>query len=115
VAAFLEARLQELEGRFVVVWDGGSRHRGDPIRQLTSHFAARLSREALPPWAPTLNPVDSLWGGLKYDQWCNFAPWDALQLKERVIAELTAIREDQTFLRNLYHASELPIPRTLLS
>jgi putative transposase len=114
VAAFLEAMLQELEGRFVVVWDGGTMHRGDPIRQLTSHFAARLSLEDLPPWAPTLNPVDTLWGWLKYDQLCNFAPQDALQLDERVIAELTAIREDQTFLRNLYHGSELPIPRTLL-
>ena len=114
VAAFLEAMLQELEGRFVVVWDGGPMHRGDPIRQLTSHFAARLSLEALPPWAPTLNPIDTLWGWLKYDQLCNFAPQDALQLNERVIAELTAIREDQTFLRNLYHGSALPIPRTLL-
>jgi putative transposase len=115
VAAFLEAMLQELEGRFVVVWDGGSMHRGDPIRQLTSHFADRLSLEALPPWAPTLNPVDTLWGWLKYDQLCNFAPRDVLRLNERVIAELTAIREDQTFLRNLYHGSELPIPRTLLT
>jgi hypothetical protein len=114
VAAFLEAMLQELAGRFVVVWDGGTMHRGDPIRQLTSHFADRLSLEDLPPWAPTLNPVDTLWGWRKYDQLCNFAPRDALQLNERVIAELTAIREDQTFLRNLYHGSELPIPRTLL-
>ena len=115
VAAFLEAMLHDLPGRFVVVWDGGPMHRGDPIRQLTSHFADRLSLEDLPPWAPTLNPVDTLWGWLKYDQLCNFAPRDALQLDERVIMELTAIREDQTFLRNLYHGSELPIPRTLLS
>ena len=32
VAAFLEAMLQELAGRFVVVWDGGTMHKGDPIR-----------------------------------------------------------------------------------
>jgi putative transposase len=114
VAAFLEAMLHDLPGRFVVVWDGGTMHRGDPIRQLTSHFADRLSLEDLPPWAPTLNPVDTLWGWLKYDQLCNFAPRDTLHLNERVIIELTAIREDQTFLRNLYHGSELPIPRTLL-
>ena len=34
VAAFLEAMLQELAGRFVVVWDGGTMHKGDPIHQL---------------------------------------------------------------------------------
>jgi putative transposase len=115
VAAFLEAMLRELAGRFVVVWDGGTMHRGDPIRQLMSHFSDRLSLEDLPAWAPMLCPVEPLWGWLKYDQLCNFGPRDALQLNGRVIAELTSIREDQTFLRNLYHASELPLPRTLLS
>jgi hypothetical protein len=114
VAAFLEAMLRELAGRFVVVWDGGTMHRGDPIRQLTSHFADRLSVEDLPPWAPMLCPVEPLWGWLKYDQLCNFAPHDAVELDGRVVAELTAIRDDQVFLRNLYHASELPLPRTLL-
>jgi transposase len=114
MAAFLEAMLQELEGRFVIVWDGGPMHRGDPIRQLTSHFAARLSLESLPSWAPMLNPVDSLWAWLKYDRLCNFAPQDAQELDGRVVAELATIRDDQEFLRNLYHASELPLPRTLL-
>jgi hypothetical protein len=114
MAAFLEAMLQELDGRFVVVWDGGPMHRGDPIRQLTSHFADRLSLEDLPPWAPMLNPVEPVWGWLKYDQLCNFAPQDALELDGRVIAELTTVRDDQEFLRNMYHASELPLPRTLL-
>jgi hypothetical protein len=114
VAAFLEAMLRDLSGRFVAVWDGGPMHKGDPIRQLTSHFADRLSLEALPPWAPMLNPVEPLWGWLKYDQLCNFAPHDTPELDGRVIAELTTIRDDQVFLRNLYHASELPLPRTLL-
>jgi hypothetical protein len=56
VAAFLEAMLQELPGRFVVVWDGGT-----------------------------------MWGWLKYDRLCNFAPRDAHELDGRVVAELTAI------------------------
>ena len=114
VAAFLEAMLRELAGRFVVVWGGGTMHKGDPIRQLTAHFADRLTLEALPPWAPMLNPVEPLLGWLKYDQLCNFAPHDVLELDARAVAELTAIRDDQAFLRNLYHASELPLPRTLL-
>jgi putative transposase len=115
VTAFLEARLQELDGRFVLVWDGGTMHRGDPIRQLASHFSDRLIWEDLPPWAPMLCPVEPLWGWLKYDQLCNFAPHDAIELNGRVVAELMAIRDDQVFLRNLFHASELPLPRTLLS
>jgi hypothetical protein len=114
VVAFLEAMLQKLTGRFVVVWDGGTMHKGDPIRQLASRFADRLSLEDLPPWAPMLNPVEPLWGWLKYDRLCNFGPQNVAELDDRVIAELTSIQDDQTFMRNLYHASELPLPRTLL-
>jgi hypothetical protein len=114
VAAFLEAMLQELAGRFVVIWDGGPMHKGDPIRALEVHFADRLSVEALPPWAPMLDPVESLWGWLKWEQLSNFAPHDVGELDSRVVAELTTIRDDQEFLRNLFHASELPLPRTLL-
>lgn len=115
VTAFLEAMLQELAGRYVLVWDGGPMHRGDPIRQLASHFRDRLTVENLPPWAPMLCPIEPLWGWLKYDQLCNWAPHDTIELNDRVVAELRAIRDDQVFLKNLFHASELPLPRTLLS
>jgi hypothetical protein len=114
VAAFLEAMLHELTGRLIVVWDGGPMHKGDPIRQLADHFADRLYLEALPPWAPMLNPVEPLWGWLKYDRLCNYTPHDAVELDARVVAELAAVGGDQRFLKDLYHASELPLPRALL-
>ena len=115
VTAFLEAMLPDLPGRFVVVWDGGTMHKGEPIRALEAHFADRLSVEWLPPFAPMLNPVEPLWSWLKYSRLNNFTPRDPVELDGRVITELTAIRGDQAFLRNLFHASELPIPLTLLS
>jgi DDE superfamily endonuclease len=115
MAAFLEAMMHDLDGRFVVVWDGGPMHKGDPIRQLTDEFDDRLCLEALPPWAPMLNPTEPLWGWLKYGRLCNYAPRDAAELGGRVVAELASVESDQDFLRNLYHASELPLPRTLLS
>src|SRR6476469_3251734 len=42
VTAFLEAMMHDLDGRFVVVCDGGPMHKGDPIHRLTDHFADRL-------------------------------------------------------------------------
>lgn len=65
MAAFLEAMMHDLDGRLVVVWDGGPMHRGDPIGQLTGQFVDRLRLESLPPWAPMLNPTGPLWGWLK--------------------------------------------------
>ena len=115
MAAFLEAMLKDLSGRFVVVWDGGPMHKGDPIRDLMRHFAARLDLERLPPYAPILNPVEPLWSWLKWGRLSNLGPKDAYELDARAIAELTKVRGDQAFLRNLFHASDLPMPRALLS
>ncbi len=115
VTAFVEAMLKDLGGRFVVVWDGGNMHKGEPIEALVSHFADRLSLERLPPFAPMLNPVEPLWSWLKWERLSNYAPHDVRELDDRVGAELALKRDDQRFLRNLFHASELPLPRALLS
>jgi len=115
VTAFLEAMLKELSGRFVVIWDGGTMHKGEPIDALAAQFADRLSLERLPPFAPMLDPVEWLWSWLKWERFSNFAPHDVHELDQRVVAELTSKRDDQRFLRNLFHASELPLPRALLS
>jgi putative transposase len=115
VTAFIEAMLKDLGGRFVAVWDGGPMHKGEPIAALAAHFADRLCLEALPPWAPELNPVEWLWSWLKWERLSNFAPHDVHELDGRVTAELASKRDDQGFLRNLFHASELPLPRALLS
>jgi transposase len=115
VTAFIEAMLRDLPGRFVVIWDGGPMHKGEPIRALEAQFADRLALERLPPWAPMLNPVESLWSRLKWGRLSNFPPHDVGELDKRVVAELAVRRADQKFLRNLFHASELPLPRTLLS
>lgn len=115
VAAFLEAMLKELSGRFVVVWDGGPMHKGDPIRALVGHFGERLDLERLPPYAPMLNPVEPLWSWLKWGRLSNLGPRDAHELDARVMAELAKVHQDQAFLRNLFHASDLPLPRALLS
>jgi transposase len=88
---------------------------GEPIRASEAQFADRLILEMLPPWAPMLKPVEPLWSWLKWERLRNFAPHEVDELDARVIAELASKRADQAFLRNLFHASELTLPRTLLS
>lgn len=115
VAVFLGALLMELSGRWIVVWDGGPMHKGDPIRDLLQQHGDRLCLEPLPAYAPMLNPVEVLWSWLKYSRLCNFAPHDTNQLHGAVIEELKSIEADQERLRSLFHASDLPLPRALLS
>lgn len=73
-AAFIEALLKELDQRVIVLWDGGTMHQGDPIRELTRRFAGQLCLEPLTAYAPMLNPVEYVWSWLKNSRLNNFAP-----------------------------------------
>jgi transposase len=114
VAEFLRGAVQWLDAPLVVIWDGGTMHKGDPINQLVEESKGRLDLERLPAHAPDLMPVEQVWAWLKYDRLCNFPPQDAHELNEAIMRELDPIRDDQTRLRNFFHASRLPLPRTLL-
>jgi transposase len=115
VAAFLSGALQWLAEPLIVIWDSGTMHKGGPLREPLTQFKGRLESEPLPAHAPMLNPVEQVWTWLKYDRLCNFAPQNAHDLNEVVIHELEPIREDQERLQGFFHASDLPLPRTLLS
>lgn len=110
MAAFLEHLMRALPHRLLVVWDGGGMHKGDPIRDAVARFAPRLHLERLPPYAPMLNPVESLWSWLKHGRLSNYAPPDAATLDERIHHELDRITADQEFLKHMWQASELPLP-----
>ncbi len=113
VAFFLEHLLHRL-GALVVIWDGGTMHKGDPIRALVQRSEGRLVIEPLPAHGAELMPVEQLWTWLKYGQLCNFAPENASQLRIVVRAKLKAVCTNQQQMRGFFHASALPLPRALL-
>lgn len=113
VAVFLEVVMRELPYRLVVLWDGGNMHKGDPIRAALQRFRPRLTIEKLPAWAPMIDPAEPVFSWLKYGRLCNYAPANAQELNKTVLAELRAVDQDQGCLRNLWHGSELPLPKPL--
>jgi hypothetical protein len=114
VAHFLREMLKHLRGPVIIIWDGGSMHKGPEIRQLLEEFP-RLTLEPLPPYAPELNPVEQIWTYLKWSRLCNLAPADVHELHQRASQELKAIRKDQDRLRSCWAGSDLPWPRALAS
>ena len=107
-AEFLKLLLRRLPGHLIVIWDGGPMHKGDPIRALLARYPQRLTLERLPPYAPMLNPVEQLWGWLKYGRLSNFAAHNAHELNRRIIARLNVICRNQRRLQAFFRASELP-------
>jgi len=93
VAWFLGHLLRHLRGPVIVVWDNGPMHSGSSIRELQKKYS-RLHLERLPPYAPDLNPVEHLWGYLKWSRLCNYAPQDSVELDRVAFQELDAVRLD---------------------
>jgi putative transposase len=104
---FLRYLLQHLRGAVIVVWDGGPMHKGEPIRQVLHDFP-RLSLERLPPYAPDLNPVEYLWGYLKYGKLPNFLPDDIFQLNAVVNAHIRRTRQSPQRLTGFFQAAGMP-------
>ena len=115
VAEFISGAVQGLPGPVIALWDGGSMHKGEPIRALLEQSQRRLEIEPLPAQAPTLMPVEFLWRWLKYGRLCNFTPRDAHHLNQAVVRELDAILDNQVLLSSFFHQSQLPLPLTRIT
>lgn len=115
VAALVGELLGSLGTPLVVIWDGGTMHKGDPIRELVAQQAGRLWLERMPAYGSELMPVEYLWGWLKGKRLSNFAAHDVRELHGAAVRELTALQQDHKLLRSFFHAATLTPPRTRLS
>jgi transposase len=109
VVEFLRDLLRHLRGKVIVVWDGGSNHKGPVIRKFLARNK-RLQLERLPAYCPELNPVEAVWSWLKYGKLSNFVPQNVDDLDDWVLEYLIPLKEDRDLLRRLWDGSELPFP-----
>lgn len=115
VAALVGELLGSLGTPLVLIWDGGTMHKGDPIRDLVAQEAGRVCLERLPAYGSELMPVEYLWAWLKGERLSNFAARDVRELNEAAVRELTVAQKDQDLLRSFFHATTLTLPRKLLT
>jgi transposase len=109
VIRFLRCVLGSLPGKVVVVWDGGSNHKGPAMRRFLARNK-RLHLERLPAYAPELNPVETVWSWLKYAQLSNFVPDDLAQLDGEINNRLKRLTGNRDLLNSLWDGSEMPFP-----
>jgi transposase len=106
VCEFLRYLLRHLRGHVFVVWDNASIHKGERIREICHQFP-RLHLEALPPYAPQLNPDEAVWADAK-GRLANGCPDDITALGRRLRRTLRDIKRSPRRLRRCIHQSELP-------
>jgi transposase len=103
---FLRRLLREYTGPLIVVWDRGNMHKGPHVRQVLEEFP-RLSIEQLPPYCPDLNPIEPLWGWIKYGRLANFCPKTLRELTSKVANIIATAAENLSLLDRFTRAAGL--------
>ena len=106
VRDFLRYLLQHLRGPVIVIWDNGGIHKGKLIREFLRHYP-RLHLEALPPYAPELNPDEGVWTQTK-NTLANGRPDNVAELWWHLRDTLDALAYNPPSLRACVHNSDLP-------
>ena len=103
---FLRDLLRHLRGPVIVLWDGGTIHKGPLVRALCAEFP-RLHLERFPPYAPELNPDEGVWT-LAKGRLANGRPDDRAVLWAQLFVTLLGIRHSPRLLRGCITQSDLP-------
>jgi len=93
-----------------VVWVKSAIH--GKARAVKAFLAADRTVAAadFPGYVPGLNPDGGVWGYTEYDRLANFAPAGTRGLRERVNAELRALKRQAYFLYSFSRHTDLPLP-----
>ena len=106
VVVFLRLLLRHLRGSIVLIWDGGSIHRGAIVEELLARHP-RLQVERFPAYAPELNPDEQVWNHFKATL-ANGCPMTI----DDLVADLTRVarrtRRSPALLRGFIRESGLP-------
>jgi len=107
VVRFLRQLARHVRGPFILLWDRGRSHQHELVRiWLTAH--PRCHIVWFPPYAPDLNPVELLWGYLKYGRLANFAPDTPEDIQTAVARERRRVARHPELLRSFFRHSALP-------
>ena len=113
---FLEFLRDFMKGRrrrvFLVV-DGHSSHTAKVVRAYVQSLEGRLELHFLPPYAPDLNPDEFVWSYAKSNGVSKKPLRRNESLKERVAADLEAIRRDKWLVKSFFGAMSVAYAKDL--
>jgi transposase len=103
VVHFLQLLLREIVGKILVIWDGASIHRCQPIKDfLAKGGAKRIRIERLPGYAPELNPQEGVWNLLKRVELKNVCCLDLQHIEEQLLHAKERLRHRKGTLSQCY-------------
>lgn len=93
--------------RLLVIWDGSPIHRRAEVHEFVAEAGGKIHLEALPPYAPDLNPVEWLWRHLKEFELRNLACLDLEQLHMELHLALGRVRQRLPLVQSFFEGAGL--------
>lgn len=106
IVAFLHQLCCHYPGRFIVVWDRLCAHRGRKVAKFLASNP-RVTTESFPPYAPELNPVEYVWGHLKYHSLANQVSQTVEELAANASRHSRQLQRDCALLKSFLQHSGL--------
>jgi transposase len=106
VAKFLRMLLNHLRGQVILLWDGGTIHKGPFINAVRDAYP-RLHLERFPGYAPELNPVEQVWNDFK-GRTANSLLRNKQDIRLSLHASTRRVRSSGDKLRSFVLSSDLP-------
>jgi transposase len=108
-AAFVERLLKEIPvGPIDLVWDNLQAHKSLLVKDIVAKNP-RLRVHSLPPYAPDLNPIETLWCMVKHHRMANHAIGNLGELEATARRHVDAVSAEQKLLRACFHSAGLAL------
>lgn len=105
---FLRSLHRQVPGQQLLIWDRLNTHRCRATREFlegTDYLESFL----LPPYAPELNPVESVWGYEKMNPMANYAPLALDALIQTTRRSARSVQRRPSLLRSFVEHCPLPL------
>lgn len=100
VLAFVRDLKRNLRVPMTLIWDRLKAHIGEPVAGWLLRHRDSVRANLLPPYAPDLNPVETIWAHAKTNPLANFAPLDLDELLAQTHVSTLLIADDEALLRS---------------
>jgi transposase len=103
-------REETLDRKLLIVWDGASIHKACVVKRFLERDRAKIITRLLPPYAPELNPDESVWNLAKHHDLPNWCPVDVKQMRRIITRELRTLSTQNMRVASAIRHAELPLP-----
>ena len=102
--------LRKIRGKLLVIWDGSPIHRRVAVREFVSGTRGRVALEALPGYAPDLDPWDEGgWHHLKNVEMGNLVCRDLDELHQELDLAVGRLRQKPRLVQSFFAQAGLAI------